>query len=289
MEDINDELPRKKRKKVFRPKLVSQIPKRRKKSQVKSNTPKPSTPEQRENNIRKGGYYCERKLFNEDSSNASNEIGIQHNSVQSYQKVSSLSGLCVLKENQIGSNFPFLFKKKRVLKRRLHLLKFLTPIEKRRSKWFTRKRREKVDFSVEDSNFKNKMLINRIKKFSSLMTKDKSKKINELDNCTDSRKKLVLHKKTALNDSLLDEETSRMWGLLQQEKGYDENDEMKRKYWENIRKIYQCKVESFIDHMHFIQGIFLFMFMLFGFIFYPNIFYSFYKIKWKLLRECFLF
>ncbi|XP_022631732.1 protein ROS1-like [Vigna radiata var. radiata] len=254
MEDINDELPRKKRKKVFRPKLVSQIPKRRKKSQVKSNTPKPSTPEQRENNIRKGGYYCERKLFNEDSSNASNEIGIQHNSVQSYQKVSSLSGLCVLKENQIGSNFPFLFKKKRVLKRRLHLLKFLTPIEKRRSKWFTRKRREKVDFSVEDSNFKNKMLINRIKKFSSLMTKDKSKKINELDNCTDSRKKLVLHKKAALNDSLLDEETSRMWGLLQQEKGYDENDEMKRKYWENIRKIYQCKVESFIDHMHFIQG-----------------------------------
>ncbi|WVZ09940.1 hypothetical protein V8G54_014470 [Vigna mungo] len=110
-----------------------------------------------------------------------------------------------------------------------------------------------VDFSVEDCNFKNKMLINRIKKLSSLMKKDKSKKINELDNCTDSRK-LVLYRKAALNDSLLDEETSRMWELLQQEKGYHENDQMKRKYWENIRKIYQCKVESFIDHMHFIQG-----------------------------------
>ncbi|KOM46026.1 hypothetical protein LR48_Vigan06g133200 [Vigna angularis] len=251
-EDTNDQLPSKGKKKVFRPKLVSQIPKRRKKSQVKSKTPKPSTPEQRENNIRRGGS-CERQLFNEDSSNASNEIGIQHNSVQSYHKMSSLSGLCLLKEKQIGSEFPFLFKKKRVLKRRLHLLKFLTPIEKRRSKWFSRKRRQKVDFSVDDSNFKNKMLINRIKKFSSLMKKGKSKKINELDNCKDSRK-LVLYKKSALNDSLLDEETSRVWKLLEQEKGHDENDEMKRKYWENIRKIYQCKVESFIDHMHFIQG-----------------------------------
>ncbi|XP_047153819.1 uncharacterized protein LOC124825276 [Vigna umbellata] len=251
-EDTNDQLPSKGKKKVFRPKLVSQIPKRRKKSQVKSKTPKPSTPEQRENNIRRGGS-CERQLFDEDSSNASNEIGIQHNSVQSYHKMSSLSGLCLLKEKQIGSEFPFLFKKKRVLKRRLHLLKFLTPVEKRRSKWFTRKRRQKVDFSVDDSNFKNKMLINRIKKFSSLMKKGKSKKINELDNCKDSGK-LVLYKKSALNDSLLDEETSRVWNLLKQEKGHDENDEMKRKYWENIRKIYQCKVESFIDHMHFIQG-----------------------------------
>jgi len=250
---------------VYRPKLVSQTPKGRKHSQAKSSTPKPSTPEQRENDIRRGGGggSCERELFSENSSNASNEIGIQHNSMQSYQNVLSLSGLCVLKEKQIGSNFSFSFKKKRVARQRVFLQQLLTTIERRmRSKSFTRKRRHEVDFRIE--GFKNKELIYRIKKIRSLMRKER--KMDELE--------LIPYKRSSLNiDVLIDEETSRVWNLLMEEEGHDENDEMKRKYWENIRKIFQSKAEEFINTMHVILGMFLFL--LFGSTFYPNIFYSF--------------
>jgi len=71
---------------------------------------------------------------------------------------------------------------------------------------------------------------------------------------------LVPYKRSSIHvDVLLDEETLRVWNLLKEEKGHDEYDEMKRKYWENIRKIYKFKVESFMDHMHVLQGMFLFM------------------------------
>lgn len=242
--------------------MFSQIPNRTKKSQAKSSTPKPSTPKQRTPKQRKShvkrGASCERQLFNEDSSTASNELGIEYNSMQSYHKVSTLSSVCLLQEKQIGPNFPLLFKKKRVVRRRLCLQHFLTRFAKRmRSKSFIRKRRHWMNFSVEGCTFKCKKLISRIKKIRSLMEKDKRTKELVLYK---GLGELVPYKRSSIHvDVLLDEETLRVWNLLKEEKGHDEYDEMKRKYWENIRKIYKFKVESFMDHMHVLQGMFLFM------------------------------
>ncbi|ESW25399.1 hypothetical protein PHAVU_003G032300 [Phaseolus vulgaris] len=256
-EETNDQLPRKAQKKIYRPKVFSQIPNRTKKSQAKSSTPKPSTPKQRTPKQRKShvkrGASCERQLFNEDSSTASNELGIEYNSMQSYHKVSTLSSVCLLQEKQIGPNFPLLFKKKRVVRRRLCLQHFLTPFAKRmRSKSFIRKRRHWMNFSVEGCTFKCKKLISRIKKIRSLMEKDKRTKELVLYK---GLGELVPYKRSSIHvDVLLDEETLRVWNLLKEEKGHDEYDEMKKKYWENIRKIYKFKVESFMDHMHVLQG-----------------------------------
>lgn len=58
-------------------------------------------------------------------------------------------------------------------------------------------------------------------------------------------------------DVMLDEETMRVWGILTQERGHKENDEMKEKYWEEIRKVYNDMAETFINRMHCIQGTFI--------------------------------
>nr|KYP35674.1 Protein ROS1 [Cajanus cajan] len=67
-------------------------------------------------------------------------------------------------------------------------------------------------------------------------------------------RQLVPYKRSSLVDVLLDEETSRVWDLLKDEKRHEEHDETKRKYWEDIREMYRMKVNSFINLMHLIQG-----------------------------------
>jgi len=252
-EEISDQLPKKAQKKIYRPKVFSQIPTN--KSQAKSSTPKPSTPKRRKRHIRRGAS-CTTQLFNEDSSIANNELGIEYNSVQSYQNVPSLSSLCLLEGKQIGPNFPLLFKKKRVLRKRVCLQQFLTRFEKGvRSKSFIRKRRHCINFSVKGGIFKDKKLKSRLEKIRSLMKKGRKSK--ELVVYEGLGEMVPYKKRSSLNvDVLLDEETSRVWTLLKEEKGHDENDEMKKKYWENIRKIYKFKVASFIEHMHVVQGMF---------------------------------
>ncbi|TKY69303.1 hypothetical protein E2542_SST05573 [Spatholobus suberectus] len=54
--EINDQLPKGTPKKIYRPKVVSQISKRTNKSQAKSNTPKPSTPKQRRSYVKRGPF-----------------------------------------------------------------------------------------------------------------------------------------------------------------------------------------------------------------------------------------
>ncbi|CAJ1932443.1 unnamed protein product [Sphenostylis stenocarpa] len=239
-EEINDDnLPRKVPKKVYRPKVFSQITNRTNKSHAKGRTPKPSTPKQRTSYVRT------RQLFTEGSSVSNNELGIEYNSLQSYQTLSYLSGSCLLQSRQIGPNFPLLFKKKRAARQKACLKKFLIPFQKgTRSKSFVRRRRDWVDFSVEGSTFKSKKLITRIRKVRIYMKKGGRN--------TEKLFQLVPYKRSM--DVLLDEETLRVWNLLKEEKGHEEHDQTKKQYWDFIRKLFQLKVESFIEHMHVIQG-----------------------------------
>jgi hypothetical protein len=156
----------------YRPKVVSQAPKGTKKSQSESNsTPKPATPKQRKSYLRRETPNCQRPLFvdgdsisfpflenfnnskveqngidnsiinNEsatgfnENSTITNEFAIGYNSLQSYQKVNSLSCLTLIESRKVGVNFPITCKRKRVRRQRIELVKLLTPFPKgKRSK-----------------------------------------------------------------------------------------------------------------------------------------------------------
>ncbi|KAI5412385.1 hypothetical protein KIW84_057162, partial [Lathyrus oleraceus] len=133
--DGNDEQQKQTKRKVYRPKVVSQNPKRAKKSHPQSSaTPKPSTPKQRKPYVRKTPK-CQRPLFDDDSnfislpflenfkgstvdhggfenSTITNESAIEYNSLQSYQKLNSLSSLSLVESRRVGGNFPLMCKRK---------------------------------------------------------------------------------------------------------------------------------------------------------------------------------
>ncbi|PNX73675.1 repressor of silencing, partial [Trifolium pratense] len=123
--DVNDELQKPVKRTKYRPKVVSQVAKRTKKSQPESNnTPKPATPKQRKTYVRRKTPKCQRPLFvDEDSisfsflenfnnskvdqheienSTITNESAIGYNSLQSYQKMTSLSCLTLIESRRVG-------------------------------------------------------------------------------------------------------------------------------------------------------------------------------------------
>lgn len=56
----------------------------------------------------------------------------------------------------------------------------------------------------------------------------------------------------------LDEETNRVWKLLLEDinsEGIDGTDEEKAKWWEEERRVFRGRVDSFIARMHLVQGI----------------------------------
>ncbi|KAK7324885.1 hypothetical protein VNO77_28791 [Canavalia gladiata] len=271
--EVNDQLPKGTKRKIYRPKVFSQLSRRQKKPQAKStNTPKPSTPKQKRNYVKKG---CRRQLFDEDSvslpflkkvkvlkveqggfdnSTVNNELGIGYNSLQSYGNVTSLASLCLVESKLIGANFPLSCKKKRIGRQRFPLEKLLTPFKKgKRSKSFVRKARHCVAFDVEDNGIVSKKMMSIVKKIRS-SKKKLGRKTKELVVYKESGQLVPYKKSSLVVDVMLEEETLRVWNLLKDEKGHEENDEMKRKYWEDIRTIFRDKVESFICHMHVIQG-----------------------------------
>ncbi|XP_027343371.1 protein ROS1A-like [Abrus precatorius] len=263
---------REENRKIYRPKIISESPN---KSRVKSNdTPKPSTPKQKRSSVRRDSS-CKRQLFSEDlislpflkkfnkvkveqggfeNSIIHNELGIAYNSIQRYHKVESLSSLCLVESRQIGMIFPLMCKKKRIPRGRLRLEKLLAPFKRgKRSTSLVRKRKCWMVFELGGDSVIDKKLITRIKKIRSL-TKKKGRKTKELV-ANKELGALVPYKQSSLDiNVLLDEETLRVWNLLKDENGHEENDEMKQKSWESIRSIFRDKVESFLWHMHFIQG-----------------------------------
>lgn len=287
--EVNDEPQKRTKRKLYRPKVVSQLSKRREKSQPKStnSTPKPSTPKQRKSYVRKAPK-CKRSLslfVGEDSislpflknSNGSkveqdgfenttikNELGIGYNSLQSYQNITSLSCLYLVESRRSGVSFPKMCKKKRYGRPRL--VKLLIPFVKgKRSKSFVRKKKCWKHFILKENYKISKKMRLIIKKIFSLKKK-KSQKNDELVVHTNQ---LVVHKKSLHKksgelvpykrpslgvDVILDEETLRVWNLLTDERGHEEDDEGKQRYWEEIRRNYRYLVESFISRMHFIQG-----------------------------------
>lgn len=54
----------------------------------------------------------------------------------------------------------------------------------------------------------------------------------------------------------LDPETNRIWNLLMGKggNGLEETNEEKEKWWENERKVFHGRVDSFIARMHLVQG-----------------------------------
>lgn len=55
----------------------------------------------------------------------------------------------------------------------------------------------------------------------------------------------------------LDEETNRVWKLLMQDinsEGIDGTDEEKARRWEEERRVFHGRVDSFIARMHLVQG-----------------------------------
>lgn len=55
----------------------------------------------------------------------------------------------------------------------------------------------------------------------------------------------------------LDSETNRIWNLLMGKEGSagtEGPDKQKQKYWEDERKVFQGRVDSFIARMHLVQG-----------------------------------
>ncbi|RHN71654.1 putative DNA glycosylase, helix-turn-helix, base-excision DNA repair [Medicago truncatula] len=268
------------KRKRYRPKVVSQFPKVAKKFSKSSNTPKPVTPKQRKSYVRKSAKTCEcqRPLFVDDgnsislpfllnfnntkieksgfeSSTITNVSAIEYNSLQSYQKMTSLSSLCLVENRRIGGNFPIMCKRKRVKRERINLVKLLNPFAKgSRSKTFIRKRKCWKDFYVEgNSTTISRKMKTIIKKIIS-----SNKKIHRKANKRNVRKKsgeLVLYERPLLKVNVkFDEETLRVWNLLVAENKHDEKDEHKRRYWEEIRKAYHEAVESFLTRVHNVQG-----------------------------------
>lgn len=55
----------------------------------------------------------------------------------------------------------------------------------------------------------------------------------------------------------LDEETDKVWKLLMDNinsEGIDGTDEQKAKWWEEERRVFQGRADSFIARMHLVQG-----------------------------------
>ena len=55
----------------------------------------------------------------------------------------------------------------------------------------------------------------------------------------------------------LDPETNRIWNLLMGKEGsedLEQNDKEKEKWWEEERKVFRGRVDSFIARMHLVQG-----------------------------------
>lgn len=55
----------------------------------------------------------------------------------------------------------------------------------------------------------------------------------------------------------LDQETNRIWNLLMGKEGgegLEETNKEKEKWWENERKVFHGRVDSFIARMHLVQG-----------------------------------
>lgn len=233
--------------------------------------------------MRKNGPKCQRSLFAEaedsnvsfsflngskescelDNSSMKNEIGIQYSSLQRYQQqITSLSScLCLSESRQSGANFPRMCKKKRTRRERPHLEKFFLcpwPIVKgKRSKSFIRKKRNCIDFSSGDNSTTSRIMKSIIKRIL-ILKKRKSPKTKKVKAQEKTGGELVPYKPPpGPGDVMLDEETMRVWGILTQERGHKENDEMKEKYWEEIRKVYNDMAETFINRMHCIQGTFI--------------------------------
>lgn len=263
--------------------MVSQLLKRTKKSHPESDkAPKPSTP--RKSYVKKTPKCSRRPLFVDDEHSVSlpflidskneqvefenstirNEFGIEYNSLQSYQKINSLLGLCLVESRRTGGNFPYMCKKKRMSRHRLHLQKLLTPFAKaKRSNSFIRKKKCWTNFYVEGSYVNSKNMRFLIKKIISMKKKihQKTKKrVYQKKKKLDVHKKsgeIVLYKRPSFGvDVILDEETLRVWNLLVAERGHEENDEQKRTYWEKIRNTYHKVIKSFLDEMRDIQGMF---------------------------------
>ncbi|XP_061345349.1 transcriptional activator DEMETER-like [Gastrolobium bilobum] len=264
------------KKKIYRPKVISQTTKRMYKSPSKSsNTPKPSTPKPKRSYVRKGPS-CQRTLFAEEevslpflknfnalkveqggteSSIFKNESGIEYNSLQSYHGMTSLSCLCLVQSRLIGPNFSKMCKKKRIVRKKPRLEKFLIPFVKgQRSKGFIRKKRCWIAFNSDGNTIikrKMRLIINKIRSMKKKRARKNTKKLVVYKESGE----LVVYKRPSMTiDVPLDEETLRVWDLLKNEKGHEENDEMKRRYWDEIRKRYRDTVESFISCMHLIQG-----------------------------------
>ncbi|KAI5412383.1 DNA glycosylase/AP lyase ROS1 isoform X3 [Lathyrus oleraceus] len=275
--DGNDEQQKQTKRKVYRPKVVSQNPKRAKKSHPQSSaTPKPSTPKQRKPYVRKTPK-CQRPLFDDDSnfislpflenfkgstvdhggfenSTITNESAIEYNSLQSYQKLNSLSSLSLVESRRVGGNFPLMCKRKRIRRQRMRLVKVLTPFAKgKRSSLSKKKRKCFENLRVEGSSRLSRQLRLILKKLTSLKKKDHRKK-NKLGAKNKSGDLVIYKRRSSRVDVLLDEETLRVWNLLVAERGHDEKDEQKRMQWENIRKLYQNVVRSFLDQMQDTQG-----------------------------------
>ncbi|XP_045801803.1 protein ROS1A-like [Trifolium pratense] len=276
--DVNDELQKPVKRTKYRPKVVSQVAKRTKKSQPESNnTPKPATPKQRKTYVRRKTPKCQRPLFvDEDSisfsflenfnnskvdqheienSTITNESAIGYNSLQSYQKMTSLSCLTLIESRRVGVNFPITCKRKRVRRQKIQLVKLLTPFAKgKRSTTFIRKRKCWTHFCVDGMSKTSRKMKSLIKRIVSLK-KQKRPKPNKLV----ARKKsgeLVLYNKKSRVDVILDEETLRVSNLLLAERGHHEpnqSDEQKR-YWKETRDFYQERFNMFLYRMRYIQG-----------------------------------
>ncbi|WJX68895.1 hypothetical protein P8452_53220 [Trifolium repens] len=298
--EVNDELQKPAKRMKYRPKVVSQAPKRTKKPESNS-TPKPATPKLKKSYIRRETPNCQRALFvdgdsisfpflenlniakveqdgienstiaNEsaigfnnskvelhgtENSTITNECAIQYNSLQSYQKVNSLSCLTLIESRKVGVNFPITCKRKRVRRKRIQLVKLLTPFPKgERSKNFIRKRRCWTDFCVEGrskTTRKMKLLVKRIVS----LKKQKHPKANKVVVRKKPGEVVLYQKKLSRVDVILDEETLRVWNLLLAERGHNENnqsDEQKR-YWNETRDFYKKRFDMFLCRMRMIQG-----------------------------------
>ncbi|XP_057425925.1 DNA glycosylase/AP lyase ROS1-like [Lotus japonicus] len=255
------------KKKIYRPKVATQLFKRINKSESESkSTPKPSTPNKKKVYVRKVPKY-QRSLFGKDSDAffpfvknfkgykyeqgefENHLLGIEYNSLRWYQNAASF---CQVESRRIRENFPKMCKRKRTRGERQcleKLLPSLSHVKGKRSKSFTRKRKCWTVFKSEDNAKVSKKMRPIINKICSLK-KNKGQLV-----VRENSRELVSYKQPSLGvDVLLEEETLRVWNLLSNEEGHEENDEIKRKYWEDIRNGFSSMVETFISRMHAIQG-----------------------------------
>ncbi|PNX79270.1 hypothetical protein L195_g035254, partial [Trifolium pratense] len=280
--DVNDELQKPVKRRKYRPKVVSQVPKRTKKSQPKSNnTPKPATPKQCKTYVRrktpKPKVVSQVPKRTKQSQAESNNTPRPATPKQLKTYVRRKTPKCQRPLFVDGDNnsLPFLenfnhskveqdeietslscltlVKRKKVRSQIIQLVKLLTPSAKgKRSTNFIRKRRCWTDLCDGMSRTSRKMesLIKRIVS----LKKQKHLKPNKLV----ARKKsgeLVLYKKKIRVDVILDEETLRVSNLLLAERGHHEpnqSDEQKQ-YWKETRDFYQKRFNMFLHRMCLIQ------------------------------------